>query len=253
MFERKCNATYMTSLKYTKEFEDLVKAESEKSECMSILHSNSYIHFNKLSCAINIPVILLSTVVGFMQPLNVFQNAQIALGAVSIFVAILKTLDNYFNWTKRSEAHRLMSLNYWKVSKFIRLQLSIEQQCRLKPADILNVIANDMENLKDSEPIIPLHIINTFMAGQRKPGQHVTALPSICTGLQPVVVNRHAFPDFVEPALPIETVNLDPPAAETKPTAAAPAALKPAPPPKTPGSTANSVKKLPFKFIGVHI
>jgi hypothetical protein len=145
-----------------------------------------------------------------------------------------------------------MSLNYWKVSKFIRLQLSIEQECRLKPADILNVIANDMENLKDSEPIIPRHIINTFMAGLSQDSKHITALPSICTGLQPVVINRHALPEpqppSHEPAPSMETVNLDVSDTKPAPTTADPV-LKPAPPPKTPGTA----KKLPFKFVGVHI
>jgi len=51
-------------IQYTENFEDLLKSESEKAEVMSVLHTQAYIQFNRLSIFINIPVIILSSVIG---------------------------------------------------------------------------------------------------------------------------------------------------------------------------------------------
>jgi hypothetical protein len=236
-----------SNMSYTESFENLIKAESEKAECMSILHTNCYVYYNTLSCCINIPVIVLSTCIGFLQPLSLFTHSEVVLGAASIAVAIMKTLDNYFNWTKRSEAHRLMSLNYWKISKFIRIQLQMEERFRLKATDILSLITNDMENLKDSEPIIPRRIIAVFM---NTLPINKTSLPSICIGLEPIVVNRpqqggSASSDDTPAPVSIAVQEEKDGASLEAPVAA---------PKKRPVSSSSkrSSKRPPLRFIGLH-
>lgn len=123
------------------------------------------------------------------------------LGGLSILVAILKTLDNFFDWTKRSESHRMVSLNYVRISKFIQIQLALEKECRIKPDDILNIMTNDLQNLKDSEPIMPPNIIEAFKTRIHAEGRTVvTALPPICNGLTEVKINRPPTPAQAEEA-----------------------------------------------------
>ncbi len=172
---------------YTPHFTLLLKQESEKAECLSLLHSKCHARFNLFSVCINIPVILVSSVVGFLSSMDLFPGSNILLGALSMFVAFLKTLDNYFDCTKRSEAHRLVGLRYDRIATFIRIQLSLEESCRISPKDMLSIITNDMQNLKDSEPIIPHAVVTEFMAEQKAQGKmNATSLPAICEGIRPV-------------------------------------------------------------------
>jgi hypothetical protein len=186
----------MTQPTFTNEFEDLLKAESEKAEAMSILHIWSHQYFNKLSIGINIPVIILSSIVGFLSPLSLFDKQAILLGGFSILIAIAKTIDSYMDFTKRTEFHRVISLNYSKISKFIQVQLALEKECRINAKDLLEYITQDLQNLKDQEPLIPSKVINRF---NFKYQNETTAKPSITNGLTVVKINKslltpEAFP-----------------------------------------------------------
>jgi hypothetical protein len=172
---------------YTPHFTQLLKEESEKAECLSVLHSKCHARFNKFSVCINIPVILVSSLVGFLSSMNLFVGSNVFMGALSMFVAFLKTLDNYFDCTKRSEAHRLVGLRYDRIATFIRIQLSLEEGCRISPKDMLDIITNDMQNLKDSEPMIPPVVVKTFLEKYKSQNKmNATSLPAICEGLRPV-------------------------------------------------------------------
>jgi hypothetical protein len=175
------------NVSYTNEFESLLKDESEKAEAMSILHSMSHAHFNKLSVGVNIPVIILSSLIGFLSPLTLFNDQAILLGALSIIVAIAKTVDSYMDFTKRTETHRVIGLNYAKISKFIQIQLSLEKDCRINAKDLLDYIQNDLQNLKDQEPIISQKIIQAFNIRYKS---EPTSKPSITNGLTVVKINK---------------------------------------------------------------
>ena len=81
---------------------------------------------------------------------------------MSILIAILKSIDTTFDYTKNSENHRLTSLNYYKISKFIEIQLSLARENRISPKDLYLIITNDIQNLKDKEPTIKQDIIRCF-------------------------------------------------------------------------------------------
>lgn len=175
---------------YSREFEILLKEEAEKAECMSILHNHSYEKYQDYSVRINIPVIILSSVIGFLSPISLFPNQGLLLGTLSIGVAVMKTMDNFFDFTKRCECHRMTALNYIRISKFIQLQLSLEKDCRVAPVDLFKMIQNDIQNIRDSEPLIPQDIINRF---NEKHKDEPTAKPSITNGLTTIQINtkRH--------------------------------------------------------------
>jgi hypothetical protein len=177
----------MNTISYSEDFENLLKSEAEKAESMSLLHLKSYEKFSFLSIILNIPVIIISSIIGFLSPLNLFSQQAILLGSLSIFVAILKTIDNYFDLTKRCETHRMTGLNYSRVSKWIQLQLSLERDCRVNPKDLFDIISNDLQNIREAEPIIPDDIIKVF---NNKYRNEPTAKPAITNGLTLVKVNN---------------------------------------------------------------
>ena len=178
----------MSNIIYSDEFETLLKQEAEISESMSILHSKSYQNYNCYSIFINVPVIILSALVGFLSPLKLFNNQEIFLGSLSIFIGILKTFDSYFDFTKRSECHRMTSLNYIRISKWIQLQLSLERNCRVIPKDLYDIISNDLQSIRESEPIISKDVIKIYNEQYK---DEETAKPPICNGLTKVKVNKN--------------------------------------------------------------
>jgi hypothetical protein len=176
----------MATIHYSTEFEALLKEEAEKSESMSILHTKSYEIYQKYSIFINIPVIVLSSIIGFLSPLSLFPTQGLLLGGMSIGVAIMKTIDNFFDFTKRCETHRMVALNYLRISKFIQLQLSLEKDCRVKPSDLFQIIQNDLQNIRDAEPLVPSRIIQKF---NEKYKDEPTAKPAITNGLTQIRIN----------------------------------------------------------------
>jgi len=184
------------NLVYSDDFEKLLKDEAEKAESMSILYKKMYEKLNKLSIFINLPIIILSSVVGFLSPLTLFNGQNIFLGGISLLIALCKTLDSYFDYTKTSETCRMTSLNYSKISKWIQLQLSLEREFRIDPADLYNIISNDLQNIRDSEPIIHNDVIQNF---NKQYGQYNNvAKPAITNGLTEIKINKNSnIKDFI--------------------------------------------------------
>ena len=93
---------------YNSDLEYLLKIHAEECESFSILHRYSYEKYSERSNYINIPVIILSSAIGFATGIDIgYDKMNIILGVSSIFVGIIKSIDTYFQLGKRSEAHRL--------------------------------------------------------------------------------------------------------------------------------------------------
>lgn len=174
-------------LSYTNEFEQLLKSEAEKAESMGVLHQMSFVYFSRLSNWVNVPVIVLSSFTGLFTALAIFPSSNLILGALSIAIGIIKTLDNYFDWTKRSESHRIVGLAYGKISKLIQIQLALERSRRMTAKDLYAVITHDVQNLKDQEHPITRGIIEEF---KRKYKDEPTSKPTIANGLTVVKINQ---------------------------------------------------------------
>lgn len=167
----------LSELLYTDSLEELLKEEAQKCESMSILHHLAYRKFNKLSMGTNIPVIIISSVTGFLLPISIFEQQDIFLGLLSLLCGIIKTLDSYFDFTKRTQTHYLTALAYKKISKFLMIQLGLDRMHRIKAEDLLNIILNDVESIINSEPDIPNDIILEF---NKKYNIESSIKPSIC-------------------------------------------------------------------------
>ena len=147
---------------YTPKLETLLRDESHKADVLAAMHTLAYIWFNKCSIAVNLPVIVITSVIGFLLTLTLFPGQATFLGALSIGVSVLKTIDNYFSWTKRSEAHRMVALSYAKLSKIIKIQLALDAPNRMSPNEMLAILKNDLQNLRESSPVIPQRVLDAY-------------------------------------------------------------------------------------------
>jgi hypothetical protein len=180
------------NLSYDTDIEILLKANAEECESLSLLHRSSYEKYNKLSNIINVPVIVLSSAIGFATGIEIgYEKINIVLGVASIFVGIIKSIDSYFALPKRAEGHRICSLQYAQINKRIAVELSLKREQRQNPKDMLGLIKTDMKNLADIAPLIDYDIIETFKNKYKdSEGHFATNTANICNGLTPVIINR---------------------------------------------------------------
>jgi hypothetical protein len=160
------------TIDYNTDLEQLLKTHAEECESLSILHRNSYEKYNGRSNYINIPVIILSSAIGFATGIDIgYANMNIILGVSSIFVGIIKSIDTYFHLGKRAESHRLCSLQFQQINKKIQIELALVRSQRVDAKDMMNIIKTDIKNLFDIAPLIDQDVIESF---QKKYGRMPT-------------------------------------------------------------------------------
>jgi len=179
------------NIDYDTDLEILLKENAEECESLSLLHRLSYEKYNTYSNIINVPVIILSSAIGFATGIEIgYDKINIVLGVGSIFVGIIKSIDSYFALPKRAEGHRLCSLQYAQFNKRIAVELALKREQRQNPKDMLQVIKTDMKNLADIAPLIDDDIIQKFRVRYEQPGGHfATHTANITNGLSPVMIN----------------------------------------------------------------
>ena len=163
MSETKKMANGENVIFYNNDLEQLLAQSAEECESLGILHLASYEKYNKLSNIINIPVIILSSGIGFITGIDLnYDRMNIILGIGSVFVGIIKSIDSYFQLGKRSESHRMCALQYTQINKKIQIELSLCREQRQTAKDMLSIIKTDIKNLQDISPVIDQEIIKEY-------------------------------------------------------------------------------------------
>lgn len=148
------------NIEYNRDVENILKTNAEESESLSILHRFSFEKYNERSNYINIPVIILSSAIGFATGIEIgYDKMNIILGIGSIFVGIIKSIDTYFQLGKRAESHRLCSLQFGQLNKKIAIELALPRAQRINAKDMLSLIKTDIKNLNDIAPLIDEDVI----------------------------------------------------------------------------------------------
>jgi len=183
----------LQDITYSKELEKLLKNQAEQAESYSILHNLSYEKYQFRSNIINIPVIVLSSVIGLLTGMNI-QNADmfIILSTGSIFVSVIKSIDSYFQLQKRSEGHRICSLQFSQIFNKIQIELSLSREQRQNPKDMLSLIKTDLKNLFDIAPLIDADIISKYNSLYKN--ETGVSKPPITNGLTHIVVQGDTTP-----------------------------------------------------------
>jgi hypothetical protein len=177
-------------ISYNTNLEKLLKENSEECESLSILHRMSYEKYNTRSNYINIPVIILSSAIGFITGIDLqYDQMNIILGIGSVFVGIIKSVDTYFQLAKRAESHRICSLQFSQISKKIQVELTLHRNQRMTAENMMNIIKTDIKNMQDIAPLIDEDIINIYNTKYRKYKR--VKKPNFVNGLTDVVVNSN--------------------------------------------------------------
>jgi hypothetical protein len=119
---------------------------------------------------LTIPNIILSTLNGgfTMSLTSVFPSleaqhiATIIIGIISIFSAVLTTLNQYIKSQQMMEAHRAASISYGKLNRTINNELALRRDQRSNAIEFLKIIRAEQDRLENTAPSILPHIIHKF-------------------------------------------------------------------------------------------
>lgn len=178
----------MVEIYWNPSIEKLIKGIGEKGLSMSWLHSKSEKHYNYFNNFLSIPTIILSTITATIG--GTFAGDKIfsySTSFISIIVSILSTLNSYFVFAKRAEAHRITSIQYSKLFLQINIELALPRDKRLNVKEFLRNVSEQLQRLNEIQPQIPDSII-TLYNKHFKDEPNTIEKPTIVNGLYEIKI-----------------------------------------------------------------
>jgi len=181
--------------KWNESLETYLCDTAEKAECLSWVHKRSEELYSHRTTFIDMPVIVLSSLVGFCSvgSSTIFYGrpelSNILLGTVSLFVSLLNTTGSYFGWAKRAEGHRVSSISFSKLYRFLKVELSLPRHERMSPNSLLKYCKDQYDRLQEVSPLIPKLVADEF---KRKFSKYsAISKPEEMNGLSSVIAFDH--------------------------------------------------------------
>jgi len=179
---------------YNKHLEEVIASEAEKALVLRWLHDQSEKRYALMNSYIAIPVIVISTLAGTASigQESLFGTGDIApivIGLMSLSVSVLNVISNFFSWAKRSEGHRISSINYGKLHRWISIELSLPRTQRVPAKHFLKEIREQIDRLNETSPPIPQIVVDSFRS-RLKDLKDDVSLPEICNEIKAVEVYR---------------------------------------------------------------
>jgi hypothetical protein len=162
-----------TNVTWTVLLEDYFAQTGEKANGLAIMHKRAESVFTRRKVFIDLPVIVGSGAVAFLNAgsSSLFSDHQLAataLGVGSLVIGVLNTVGSYFGWAKRAEGHRMSSIHYAKLYRFINVELRLPREQRMQPGDFLKYVKDQYDRLAELSPLIPGSITSSFAKQMEK-------------------------------------------------------------------------------------
>jgi len=157
-----------TNIHWTNRLEEYFAQTGEKASCLAWVHKRAEDIYTGKKTYLDLPVIILSSVTGFASvgaPTLFVGNQGLAstiIGVASLTVSILNTVGSYFNWAKRAEGHRISSIHYARLYRFIMIEMALPRDERMSPHDLLKYVKDQYDRLAEISPLIPGVVMEEF-------------------------------------------------------------------------------------------
>ncbi len=166
-------------------------SSGEKAHGLAMLHKDAEALYSYRRTFIELPVIVGSALIGFLNAgsTSMFEDpktSSVALGVGSLVVSVLQTINTYFNWSKRAEGHRLASIQYAKLYRFLSIEMSLPREERMTPSDLLKQVRDTYDRLQEVSPLIPTQVLALFK--KRLDKYPDVAKPEEANGLEKIVI-----------------------------------------------------------------
>lgn len=141
---------------------------AERCQSYSWAHKKAEGMYSYRTIFLDLPTTVIGAVNGFIsvgskQIFGPDENASLYIGLVSLFVSILSTINSYFSWGRRAEAHKMAANNYMKLCRYISVELNTKPRTERTPAKkILDFVKTTYDQLGETSPLVPPNIAETF-------------------------------------------------------------------------------------------
>jgi len=149
--------------------EKILKSWGEAAACYRYMHYQAYCSFKNLSMKFTIPLIIVSTITGtanFTQetfPPTVQPFVPSAIGGLNLITAIATTIMQFLKINELMEGHRVASVQYGKISRTIRLELTLPLSERtLNGTVMIENMRAEYDRLIEQSPNVPKKMIDAF-------------------------------------------------------------------------------------------
>jgi hypothetical protein len=187
------------TISWNSRLEDYFASTGEKAHCLSWLHKRAEALYSFRRNFIDLPVIVISSMTGFLSvgSSTMFEGQEkwssIALGIASLFVGVLNTTGSYFGWSKRAEGHRIASIQYAKLYRFLQIEMSLPREERMTPQALLKSTRDQYDRMQEISPLLPPEIIKEFQ--QKFKNEHEISKPEEANGLEKISVWKDEIPN----------------------------------------------------------
>jgi len=149
--------------------EKILKSWGEAAACYRYMHYQAYCSFKNLSMKFTIPLIIVSTITGtanFAQetfPPTVQPFVPSAIGGLNLITAIATTIMQFLKINELMEGHRVASVQYGKISRTIRLELTLPLSERtLNGTVMIENMRAEYDRLIEQSPNVTKKMIDAF-------------------------------------------------------------------------------------------
>ena len=172
--------------------EEFFVEQGEQAHGLSLLHKQAEGLYAKRKTYVELPVIAISSVTGFLSvgSSSMFAGQQmassVALGVLSLMVSVLQTIGTYFSWAKKAEGHRISSIQYSRLHRHLKIEMGLPRDERQSPGDLLKYVRDAVDRLQETSPLLPPEVITDYKSKYGK----VTDIshPAETNGLERVIV-----------------------------------------------------------------
>ena len=149
--------------------DQILKTWGEASACYRYMHNHAFLIYKKQNMQFSLPVIVLSTITGtanFAQsslPASIRGAAPAMIGGLNLIAGIIATIMQFLKISEMMEGNRVASLQYGKLSRTIRLELTLpveERSC--DGSTMIDTCRAEYDKLIEQSPPIPYFVIQAF-------------------------------------------------------------------------------------------
>ena len=149
--------------------EQILKTWGEASACYRYMHNHAFLIYKKQNMQFSLPVIVLSTITGtanFAQsslPASIRGAAPAMIGGLNLIAGIIATIMQFLKISEMMEGNRVASLQYGKLSRTIRLELTLPIEERSwDGSTMIDTCRAEYDKLIEQSPPIPYFVIQAF-------------------------------------------------------------------------------------------
>jgi hypothetical protein len=149
--------------------EKILQRWGEQAACYRYMHYAAYTSFKNMNMRMTLPIIVISTVTGtanFAQetfPVSWQEYVPAAIGALNLFAAILTTVMQFLKVSELMESHRVSSVHYGKLSRSIRLELTLPRTERAHDGSpFVDIMRGEYDRLIEQSPPVPSYVVGKF-------------------------------------------------------------------------------------------